>query len=494
VAEEVLIGVDIGASSIRAGGFQPDGRQLALAVRVNAPTAQPGGEGWFMWDAPKLRASCEQVLREVTDSLDDPAAVKSVAVTGFGADGAPFSSGGEQRYPIISWHDARAREQVERLVRALGAEAIYATTGYHPYPINTIARWLWLRERAADSLEDATWLMVPDIAGYWLSGEMRTDPTIASTTMAFDLRADDWAAGLFEAAQIPPELPAERAEPGEAIGTIGGAAAEATGLPVGAIVGAAGHDCEVGTLAASGHLPDGTFIDITGTWEMLIVLTPEFTPSEILFEHGIDWERHTSAGSYLCQSLMPAGSVLAWLRDLAYPDSGDAWARMVGDAELAEPGAGGVTLVPAFVPGMGPFGRTGKTGALLGLQTTTKRAQLARAAYESLCYQLRAQLEVLERATGSGCRTLRVLGGGQRNDFWLQLKADVTGRAVEAVQTAELTLLGAALLGGVATGVYATQAEAQQAVSHRVRVFEPDTGRQARYEELFNQNYLGAAR
>jgi hypothetical protein len=74
---------------------------------------------------------------------------------------------------------------------------------------------------------------------------------------------------------------------------------------------------------------------------------------------------------------------------------------------------------------------------------------------------------------------LRVLGGGQRNDFWLQLKADITGLPVEAVETEELTLLGAALLGGVGAGAYRSLAEARQAVRHQVRVFEPEPGLQA---------------
>ncbi len=82
-----------------------------------------------------------------------------------------------------------------------------------------------------------------------------------------------------------------------------------------------------------------------------------------------------------------------------------------------------------------------------------------------------------------------MLGGGQRNDFWLQLKADVTGLAVEAFETEELTLLGAALLGGVGAGVYQSLAEAQQAVRHQVRVFEPELERHRRYRELYERDF-----
>jgi xylulokinase len=290
---------------------------------------------------------------------------------------------------------------------------------------------------------------------------------------------------VLEAAQVPAELPEPLSEPGEPIGSIEDPVA---GLPAGTVVAVGGHDCEVGTLAASAELPRGTFIDITGTWEMLIVPTEEFAPSEELFEHGIDWERHAIPGAFLCQSLMPAGSVLGWLRDIAYGATADAWGTMMSDAESTDPGAGGVTVVPAFVPGMGPFGRSDATGALLGLTTTTTRGEIVRAAIEALCYQLRGQLEVLEDAAGRTCTALRVLGGGQRSDFWLQLKADVTGVPVEAVLTDELTLLGAALLGGLGAGLYANFEEAQRAIGHRVRAFEPQPERQRRYRELYLQS------
>lgn len=493
MAEELLLGLDIGASSIKAGAFGVDGEPVALASCPHAPAQQPEGQGWFIWDAGALLGTCRQLLREISTRVGAAGTIRSIAVTGFGADGAPFSPAGEQRYPIISWHDSRAREQIERLAGQLGTELIYATTGYHPYPINTIARWMWLAERHPDALAEATWLMIPDIAAHWLSGEMCSDPTSASTTMAFDLRRDAWSRELIEAARVPPQLPAPRAEPGQPLGNVTSRAAEDTGIPPTTVVAVGGHDCEVGTFAATAGLPETTFLDISGTWEILLAPTRAFTPSELQFQRGIDWERHVSPDTYLCQSLMPAGSVLAWIRDLAYHRRDDPWGAMVADARATPPGAGGVTVRPDFVPGMGPAASSGAAGAILGLRTTTTRGQIARAAFESLCHQLRDQLEVLERSTGRRCHTLRVLGGGQRNDFWLQLKADVTGRPVEAVASEELTLLGAALLGGVGAGVYGSLAEAQRAAEQRIRTFEPDPELSALYAELSERRRLAGA-
>ena len=85
---------------------------------------------------------------------------------------------------------------------------------------------------------------------------------------------------------------------------------------------------------------------------------------------------------------------------------------------------------------------------------------------------------------------MRVLGGAQRNDFWLQLKADVTQRSVEAVSVDEATLHGAALLAGVGAGIFDSIAEAQEAVELPIRSFEPDAGALDRYAELYEGVFL----
>lgn len=488
----MLVGIDIGATSIKAGAYDDRGACLARATRANLPVPQEDGVGWLTWDAPRIWRDVAEAVREVVTAAPSGDPVRGVAVTGFGADGAPFSvAKGEQRYPVISWHDTRAEEQAREIEALVGARRIYEITGYHVYPINTLNRWRWLLKHAPETLDGARWLMVPDIVVFRLCGEMRTDPTLASTTMAYDLAANAWSRDLLDAAGVPTALLAPLAEPGETVGHVTAAASRATGLPVGTPVVAAGHDCEVGAFAAFAGLPAGTLIDITGTWEMLLVELGRFQPQDALFEHGIDWERSLRPGGYLCQSLMPAGSVLSWLRDRLFGDDDEPWDALVDEAAAVGVGAGGVMLLPAFVAGMGPFSGQGVSGAVLGLRTTTTRGQLARAGFEALCLQLRGQVELLERASGARCEALRVIGGAQRNDLWLQLKADVTGRRVEALGIDEPTLLGAALIAGVGGGVFSSLDDAQRAVDLAVRSFEPDPHRQSRYADLYERAFCG---
>lgn len=128
---QALIGIDVGASSIKVGAFDETSDLLALAVRANGPVPQDGARGWFVWDSERLWTDVAGALREVCDAELEPLAV---AVTGFGADGAPFAPDGSQRYPVISWHDARAQGDLEAIAELVGERRLYDVTGYHATP------------------------------------------------------------------------------------------------------------------------------------------------------------------------------------------------------------------------------------------------------------------------------------------------------------------------------------------------------------------------
>lgn len=477
MADGALIGIDVGATSIKAGAFDETGELLALATRPNEPVPD-GPAGWYAWDVDRVWDAVAGAVREVTRDREPVA----VAVTGFGADGAPVGQDGVQRRPVISWHDGRTAADLAAIVEAIGERRLYDVTGYHAYPMNTICRWRWLARNEPAAVEGATWLMVPDLVAHRLCGERVSEPTGASTTMALDLAAGDWGRDLLTELDVPTSLPAELVSPGARIGSVTRAAAEATGLPEGLPVVAGGHDAEVVALAA-GALPDGTALDVSGTWEIVVVRHDRFEPRDDFFAHGIDWEADVVPGRYLCVALMPSGSVVNWLRDIAYPN-GDGWAALIGEAAAAPVGANGVSVVPAFVRGFGPH-RDAAGGRFDGLLTTTTRSDLARAVFESLCAQLRASLTLLERLHDRPFTHLRVCGGAQKNPFWLQLKADATGCVTEAVPHEELTLLGAALLAGVGAGVYASVDEAVAAAARPARAMEPDAAAARAYAELF---------
>jgi len=189
---------------------------------------------------------------------------------------------------------------------------------------------------------------------------------------------------------------------------------------------------------------------------------------------------------------MIAGGVVEWVRVNFFKDVPDAevYERMVRDAETP---SNGVFLLPSFMRGMGPDASSKALGALLGLQTMTARGQIVRAALEGLCFQLRRQIDAIAGAVGRRPRKLRVVGGGQKNPLWLQMKADVTGLPIEITTNPEVTLLGVAILAGIGAGLYRDLNDAVSRIGFTTEDFAPDQTRHAAYERPYRDVYLKLA-
>ncbi|MBI3910625.1 MAG: hypothetical protein HY320_06800 [Armatimonadetes bacterium] len=499
---DVLLGIDIGATGIKVGAFDPQGQLVAVAARSNGPRPQTTHDprpSWLIWDADEIWGKVCEACREVRATLGD-ARIRGVATTGFGCDGVPLDARGERLYPFISWHCGRTRPQREETQARLGAARLYQIAGYHNYAINTLNRLLWFRQERPDILERATlWLQMQDYIAFRLSGQAATDITIASTTMALDLAERRWSDELLRAVDVDPGLFAPLRESGTVVGEITAAAATQTGLPAGTPVVTGGHDCEIATLGSGVNDP-ATLVDITGTWEIILALLDRFTPEPAFYDQGLDFECHAVPGQYICQGLMIAGGVLEWLRARFYPESfrdgnEGAYEEMFGEADAWEPGAGGVFVLPSFMRGMGPAQKYDARGTCLGLTTVTERGQLVRATLEGLCFQLRQQVAALEVCAGASRKLsgLRVVGGGQKNPLWVQLKADVTGLPAEVPGVPEITLLGAAILAGVGAGVYQDVDDALATVQIPIVTTEPRPGYTSRYVELYEGVYQAIA-
>lgn len=485
----MILAIDVGATSIKAATFAENGALRAVASRRNGPEPDPAGHpGWMVWNPTSLWGKVCECIQEVLSTSGGADQIRAVACTGFGADGLPLDAAGRELYPFISWHCGRTLAQRQQVSERVGDTEIFCITGYHNYHINTANRLLWFRQNRPDILKETRhWLQVQDYVAYRLSGRFSTECTIASTTMLLDLGKRAWSERMLEAAEVDAAILPEAQEAGTRIGEVTEAAAAATGLKAGTPVVTGGHDCEMAVLGA-GAENDATWIDITGTWEILIATVSEFRPQPEHHAAGLDFECHALPGQWICQSLMIAGGVTEWVRANFYRDFSDADVYQTMFRE-AEGGSSGVYLLPAFMLGMGPDASRHALGTVLGLQTMTSRGQIVRAALEGLCFQLYKQVDAVAGAVGRRPSRLRVVGGGQKSPLWLQLKADITGLPVEITTHPEVTLLGAAMLAGIGGGVYRDIADARGRIKFATDGIEPRVSEHDRYREHFERVY-----
>ena len=154
------------------------------------------------------------------------------------------------------------------------------------------------------------------------------------------------------------------------------------------------------------------------------------------------------------------------------------------EAATVPAGCEGLVMVPHLQGAMAPENNGEARGALVGLTLRHGRAHVARAILESISFVIRRNIEVLE-SLGTEIPEIRSLGGGSRSRVWKQIEADVTGRPVALTQQEEAATLGAAILAGVGTGLYAHAPEAAARMVHVRETFEPDPRQVKTYDDYY---------
>ena len=480
---DYLLGIDVGTTNCKALIFDTAGVQRASAS-APTPVRRPR-PGWAEHDPEGLWQAVAAVVRQALGQVD-PARVRGVAVASMAEAGLLLDAAGRPLHSIIAWYDSRSDEQYRRWREQFGEERFLPIAGNGPNPIFSAFKLQWLRDEApAAYAAAARWLHVADYIAFRLCGAQATDYSLATRTMLFDLPNLRWSDALIAAAGLRADLLPEALPAGTPIGEVSAAAAAATGLPVGTIVGCGGHDHICGALAA-GASQGGIGLDSMGTAE------PAFLPLDRLILGAsaprCSFSAHVARGKYCAmKGIRSSGAAVAWASRLLDLGVGDAasYERMQAAAAQAPPGSRGVV----FLPRLAPIDR----GAFVGLTADAGPAELARAIYEGLAYEWRAYLEEIEQATCSRAATIRLIGGGAQNDLWVQIKADVLDRPLHVLDLKESTALGAALLGGLAAGIFHDEAEALAGLRHGVRVFAPDRHNAALYERCFREVYLRLA-
>jgi glycerol kinase len=175
------------------------------------------------------------------------------------------------------------------------------------------------------------------------------------------------------------------------------------------------------------------------------------------------------------------GAAVQWLRDELKIIS---HARETAEIASSIPNTGGVYVVPAFVGLGAPYWDSEARGAILGLTRGSGRTHIVRATLESIAYQTRDVIEVMNAESGVRLNKLNVDGGASKNDFLMQFQADILGVPVDRPQETETTAMGAAFLAGLATSFWKNPSELSHA---RIceKVFQPSLSSEER-ERLYH--------
>jgi len=483
-----LLAIDQGTTSTRAMVFDPSGKALATAQR-ELPQIFPK-PGWVEHDPDVIWQDTEATCREAVETAGiDVGAIAGIGITNQRETTVLWDRRtGEVLHNAIVWQDRRTGEICAQL-KAQGIEAdVAAKTGLllDPYFSATKIAWLLDNVEGARARAEAGELACGTIDSFlvWrLTGGERhvTDATNASRTMLYDIHRQRWDDDLLQTFNVPASLLPDVLDNTAEFGLT---AANLLGRPV-PIRGMAG-DQQAATVGQA-CLSPGMIKSTYGTGCFALLNTGETAVQSHNKLLTTTAYRLAGKTTYALEgSIFIAGAAIQWLRDglgiIADAAETDSLAR------AANPDSG-VYLVPAFTGLGAPYWDSEARAAIYGLTRDSGRAEIVRAALESIAFQTRDLFEAMAADGAAAPTALRVDGGLVRNDWAMQFLSDSLAVPVERPVVTETTALGAAYLAGLQAGLYADATQISENWSLEKR-FDPDMTEADRSKKY--ENWLDA--
>lgn len=474
--------LDEGTTSARSAVYDEQGRRLEMEpAPIECRYPQPG---WVEQDAEAIWRAQIESARRVLERVEGGArSIHAIGITNQRETTIVWErTTGKAVAPAIVWQCRRTAEFCGELAAGRHAAAITRKTGLviDAYFSGSKARWILENVPDAKSRARDGELLFGNV-DTWLTWKLTngeahvTDSSNASRTMLMNLGSGEWDAELLEIFGVPRAMLPRIVSSSEVVGI---AAAEHLGYEI-PIAGIAGD--QQAALFGQACFRPGLSKNTYGTGCFALMHTGARQP---VSKHKLLATRAASLKEpqfAVEGSVFIAGAVVQWLRDRlgiigTAADSG-VLADTVSDT-------GGVYFVPAFVGLGAPHWDSAARGMLSGITAATGRAEIARAALESIAYQTRELVEAMEADSGEKLRELRVDGGAAASDFLMQFQADILGRAIVRPVDAETTALGAAYLAGLATGFFKGVHELER-FWRAEKTYEPRMGAERR-EMLFD--------
>jgi xylulokinase len=477
----LVIGLDVGSQSIKGVLVDGDGVERASASTALSMSHPHGG--WAEQDPRHFEDGISSVITRLLSNSKCKGADVEVLSLACQVDGVvALSPSGEAIGNAIIWLDRRADVQASELANSVGRDHLFEVTGLVPDASHSGPKILWLRDHDRARFDAA--MAFPPIAGYLLhrlTGRLALDRANASSSMLYDLRSRTWSDELLGSVGLDAGQLGEILDAGEIAGSLSARGAAELGLSQSCAVLVGTGDEHAASIGAGATI-DGVITDVTGTAEPVTV-----TSTRLVLDHEMLVETHAHAvdGFYLIENPgFVSGGSTKWLAENVL---GVDQSAIFDLAARAPAGSDGVLFIPALSGSMTPTWNAQMRGTFAGLSMSNGSHAMARAVLEGCAFALR---DVVERfsALGLGRDEIRVVGGGAASETWMQIKADVTGRPIRRVTVKEATALGAALLAGVAAGIFADLDEAvNRTVTLADEPFAPDPLVRSRYDEDYGR-------
>jgi xylulokinase len=481
-----FMGIDISTTSAKALIIDERGTVLATGS-----TAQPISQPKPLWSEQNPQDWWEGVVASIKSALSQAKlsgeAIAAIGLTGQMHGLVMLDTEGNVLRPAILWNDQRTQKQCDEMTDIIGFSRLIELTGNRAITGFTAPKILWVRENEPEIYKQCAHMLLPkDYIRYKLSGAYAMDMAEASGTSLLNVAKRQWSDEVLAALQIPREWMPTLCEGSEIASEVSSEAAALTGLKAGTPIAGGGGDQAAGAVGMGCVSPNKIGVTVGTSGVVFAPLSQyAYEPEGRLhaFCHSVPNQWH-----FMGVMLSAAGS-LQWYRDSLAPDT--AFDALLAEAATAPPASDGLFFMPYLTGERTPHPDALARGAFIGLTSRHSRAHMTRAVLEGVAFGLKDSFTLIAKAGLPSSYEVRISGGGAKSPIWQQIIADIFEAPLVNVNTPEAGAFGAALLGAVGIGAFASVPGACEASISTGERVEPNKNvsayRQAYaiYEDLY---------
>ncbi|MCR5179574.1 MAG: carbohydrate kinase [Lachnospiraceae bacterium] len=485
-----IAGLDIGTTGCKCTVFDEKGRYLERSYR-DYPVSRRAGSHEI--DASAVLDAVYEVIREMALSFPD---IGGIGITSFGETFVLTDEKGSVLAPSMLYTDPRGREEREWLVSELGERKIAHIAGLKAHEMYCVPKLMWMKKNHPEIWQNVRYVFqMEDFIIYNLSGERVIDYSLATRTLAFDVRNLQYCDEILEKAGLDRELFSTPVPTGTIAGEVTASASERCGLKRGTKVVAVSQD-QVAAAVGAGAFDPEVAVDGAGTVECLTPVYDRVPDIDEMMKGCFSVVPYVIPGHYVAYAFSyTGGALIQWCID-GFAKSGiiEAKGRGISVNRLIEEryedkygdAPSGLLVLPHIAGAATPHMDTGSKGVVAGLTADMGVTELYRGCMEGVAYEMYLNMEYL-LSTGVRFRRLNATGGGAKSAVWIQMKADVLDLPITTLKTADAGTVGSAMLVGCAMGIFSDLDDAAAHMVDKERTFEPRPAMHERYMEIYGR-------
>lgn len=474
-----VLGVDLGTSAVKVILVNKLGEIVKEATK-EYPLSHPA-PGYSEQNALDWVTGSIESIKEIMDSgVVNKDEIEGLSFSGQMHGLVLIDENGTPLRPAILWNDVRTTEQCNQIREVLGSELNTsiknpALEGF------TLPKILWVKENEPEIFAKAVKFLLPkDYLSYRLTGAIMMEYSDASGTLMLDLPTNTWSKSICDKFGLDFDLCPPLVGSDDMVGTILPEVAALTGLSVETKVFAGGADNAAGALGA-GNVSDGIGVCSIGTSGVFSAFEKVGIQD---FNLALQYHSHAKPDSYYLMGVtLAAGNSLNWFKSTFASEK--SFDEMLANIGNITPGSNGLIFTPYIVGERFPHADALIRGSFIGMSATHTFDHFARSVLEGITFSLRDALELMRTSGNKEINKIISIGGGAKNEDWLQMQADIFNATVIKLTSEQGPALGSAIIAAMGCKWFESYEACIDAFIGYEKEFVPNPDAVSIYEQVY---------